>query len=376
MSIDDIKKRLQEIVDALNDPENTDDTEALKDESRKLTDDLKKLQREEERKNMANDINNGIADAKNITPAKKEETRDYTSTLEYRNAFMKYVLTGKETEELRASETTKTTDIGAVIPSNIMNKIYEKLETIGKIYAKVTKTNFKGGVTVPTSSLKPTAVWVAEGSVADTSKKTVTGIVFAYHKLQVRVAISLEADTVALATFETAVENNCSEAMVKAVEKAIFLGTGSGEPTGIATKVTATTITAVDYATLSGIEGNVPEAYDDSAEYYMTKKNYFDKVIALVDANKQPIARVSVGIDGKPAYNILGRPVTFVPAEYLGDNLLVVGDLSDYILNSNLQLTMKKYYDDNTDEWINKATLLADGNLASDQSFQVIKLGA
>ena len=53
---------------------------------------------------------------------------------------------------------------------------------------------------------------------------------------------------------------------------------------------------------------------------------------------------------------------------------MVVGDLSDYILNSNLQITMKKYVDEDTDDTIHKATMLADGKLASKDSFQVIKV--
>ncbi len=386
MNIDEIKEELKKIDTSLNDiiakledENNEEDTETLEEESRSLLDkkdklsaELKKLEEREERKNMAKNINDGLNVATNVTPvANNGEVRNYNETLEYRQAFKDYVLKGVE---MRADAVTKTTDIGAVIPTSIMNKVYEKIETLGKVYAKITKTAFKGGLAVPTSSLKPTATWVAEGTGSEKQKKTFGSVTFAYYKLQCKVAVTLEADTVSLEIFEDTLAKNIAEAMVKAIELAVFQGTGSGQPKGVCVEVTATQINAVDYATLVGIEGNVPEAYDSSAEYYMTKSDFYTKIIGMVDNAKQPIARVNVGIDGKPAPALFGRNVNFVPSEYLNGNLLVVGDLSDYILNSNLQITMKKYVDEDTDDTIHKATMLADGKLASKDSFQVIKV--
>ena len=375
MTIEEIKKRLQEIVDALEDENSEADTEALEEESRNLTAELKRLEGLEARKSIAQKINDGALSINNVTPVKEERDEgNVYSTMEYRKAFMKYVLSGEKSAELRADATTKTTDIGSVIPTTIMNKIYEKIENFGKIYSKITKTNFKGGLAIPTSSLKPSASWVAEGSTSDKQKKPTGDVVFAYYKLQCKVAITLEAGTVSLEIFEDTVAKNITEAMVKALEIAVFQGTGVKQPTGIETEVEATEIESVDYATLVNIESNVDEAYDDTAEYYMTKKDFLTKVIGLVDSNKQPIARVNIGIDGKPAPVLFGRPVNYTPAEVLGNVFTVVGDLADYVMNSNYQMTMKKYIDEDTDEEVSKCTLIADGKLASKQSFQVVTI--
>ena len=386
MTIEEVKSELEkvnsslnEIIEKLKDDENEEETETLEEESRsllekrnELTEELKKLEKKESRKAMAEKINNGeINEVINVTPVNEEkEMKNYNETLEYRNAFKDYVLKGKE---MRENAVTKTTDIGAVIPTTIMNKVYEKIETFGKVYSKVTKTAFKGGLAVPTSSLKPTASWVAEGTGSNKQKKTFGNVTFAYYKLQCKVAVTLEAETVSLEIFEDTIAKNISEAMVIAIETAVFQGTGSGQPKGICKDVSVKEISNVSYQNLVGIEGDVPEAYDSSAEYYMTKKDFYKKIIGLVDDDKQPIARVNVGIDGKPAPALFGRTVNFVPSSYLGNNLLVVGDLSDFILNSNMQITMKKYVDEDTDDTIHKATMLADGKLASKDSFQVIK---
>lgn len=390
MSIEEIKAELKKVDDSLNeiiekleDENNEEETETLEEESRgllekknELSEKLKKLEEREERKNMANKINEGLNVATNVTPvSNNNEVRNYNETLEYRQAFKDYVLKGVE---MRADAITKTSDIGAVIPTSIMNKVYEKIENLGKVYAKITKTAFKGGLSIPTASLKPVATWKAEGTGSDKQKKGLVPVTFGYYKLQCKVAVTLEADTVSLDVFEDVIAKNISEAMVKGIELAVFQGTGSGQPTGICTTVSAVSVTPANfnYAKLAEIEGNVPEAYDSSAEYYMTKADFYTKIISMVDTAKQPIARVNVGIDGKPAPALFGRPVNFVPAEYLGTNTLVVGDLSDYILNSNLQITMKKYVDEDTDDIIQKATMIADGKLASADSFQVIKVSA
>lgn len=58
----------------------------------------------------------------------QDEQREFgTDSLEYRNAFMNYVLKGENIpNELRASAVTKTGDVGSVIPQTVLDKIVEK----------------------------------------------------------------------------------------------------------------------------------------------------------------------------------------------------------------------------------------------------------
>ena len=59
---------------------------------------------------------------------------------------------------------TLTTDIGAVIPPTVLNKIVQKMESVGMVLPLVTNTNFKSGLAIPTSNVMPVATWVAEGT--------------------------------------------------------------------------------------------------------------------------------------------------------------------------------------------------------------------
>ena len=124
--------------------------------------------------------------------AKTPDVLDRYDTDEYKRAFMNYVLTGKKipAELTNTDANTKTSDVGAAIPTTTLQKIYEKIEATGMILPRVTHTSYKGGVTVPTSSAKPTASWVAEGAGSDKQKKALGSITFAYHKLRCAISMS------------------------------------------------------------------------------------------------------------------------------------------------------------------------------------------
>lgn len=142
----------------------------------------------------------------------------------------------------------------------------------------VTRTAIKGGVTVPTSSVKPVATWVAESAGSDKQKKTTGSITFNYHKLRCAVAVSLEVDTMSLAVFETTLINNIVEAMTKAIEQSIVNGDGTGKPKGILSETPVTgqalDVAKISYKTLTDAEAALPLEYEASAVWTMTKNIY------------------------------------------------------------------------------------------------------
>lgn len=309
-----------------------------------------------------------------------------TDSIEYRKAFMEYVLKGTAVPaEFRADAVTATTDIGSVIPQTILNTIVEKMEAVGMILPLITKTSYKGGLSIPTSTVKPVASWVAEGAGSDKQKKTTGSVTFAYHKLRCAVAVTLETDIMALSAFEAVLINNVSEAMVKALEQAIISGTGMGQPNGILTETPATG-QAVDatpsYAALVDAEAALPLEYETGAVWCMTKKTFM-AFIGMVDNQKQPIARVNQGINGKPERILLGRPV--VLCNYLdsyaagldaGTVWAFLFDFSDYILNTNYNVTVKRYEDNDTDDFVTKAIMVADGKVVDKNSLVTLKIAA
>lgn len=316
-----------------------------------------------------------------------DTAEDMYNSVEYRKAFMNHVIRGEAlpAKFVNADANTKTTDIPAVIPTTVMEKIVEKMESTGMILPLVTRTAYKGGVKIPTSTVKPVASWVAEGAGSAKQKKTTGSIDFAYNKLRCAISVSLETDTMALSVFETTFINNVAEAMTKALEQAIVSGTGSGQPKGFLTETApngqALSMAAADklsYQMLVDAEAALPLAYENGAVWFMTKKTFM-AFVGMVDSNKQPIARVNNGINGRPERTLLGR--TVILNDYMvsyADSMAAAGIIAalfnpkDYVLNTNLAMTIKRYEDNDTDDQVTKAVMLVDGKVVDVNSLVTI----
>ncbi len=399
-----LRKRLQEIearkaeIRGLLENDGNTDLDALEKELRGLADEEKELRR---RLDVAASIEAGtvpevrVIDSTSVQKATVEPRAvDRHDTVEYRRAFMDYVTRGAKSDilEFRDDAVTGLGDIGAVIPTTILNRIVEKMEETGRIWSRVTKTSIQGGVEIPVSSAKPVATWVAAGTVADKQKKTVNAnatISFSYHKLQVRVAVELVASVVALPIFEQTIADNIAEAMVKALDKAIIsgTGTGTGQPLGIVKHDVPSARTASlapsefgKYTTWPELFAKVPRPYRSGVVLILNDADWHKYIVGMVDNTGQPVARVNYGLDGSIEERFLGREVIAVEdllpsidEAYVGNVVAILCRLEDYMVNSNMAITYRRYFDENTDEWISKATMIADGKLADPNGVVLIK---
>ena len=272
-----------------------------------------------------------------------------------------------------------------MISPTIVNRIVEKMESMGMILPLVTKTSYAAGATVPTSSVKPEATWVAEGGTSDKQKKATGQIDIKGYKLRCAISMTLETSVMSLQIFETVFVNSVSEAMVKAQEKAFIFGTGSGQPKGVLTE-TAESGCNIDiaansdptYQTLVEAEAALPLAYENGAVWNMSKKTFM-KFVGMVDTNKQPIARVNYGIDGKPERTLLGRRVvlndymTSLGATINKDTVVAfLFDWSDYMFNTNYNMVVKSYEDNDTEDQITKAVMICDGKVIDKNSLVTV----
>lgn len=326
---------------------------------------------------------NGITESKAAQfYSGKGGSADYDS-IEYRRAFMNYVTKGIAIPAQYVNAVTETSDVSPVIPTTTLNRIVEELEAEDELLTLVTRTSYKGGLTIPTSDVKPTASWVAEGAGSTLQKSGVNGtITFAYHKLRVAVAMTLEVETMSLSAFENKFVRDVARAMSKALTAAMVSGNGTGKPKGILaeTPVSGQALqlasgTALSYQTLVDMESALPTAYENGAYYFMTKKTFM-QFVGMTDDNGQPIARVNYGIGGKPERVLLGRGVKLLDdymssyaATQSADAIIAfIFRPEDYTLNTNLNITVKTYEDNDTDDKITKAVMLVDGKVVDKHS--------
>lgn len=330
----------------------------------------------------------------------RKSTEDKFGTKEYRMAFKKYVQTGEAIpHELRAggdTGTTVTTDIGMIIPTTIMNEFIKDVSKVyGQIYSKVRKLNVKGGVEFPISKLSANFKWITETTVSNKQKAgdIKDKVSFSYHIGEIRVAESLLAQVVSLDVFESEIVRIMVEAYVKAMDTAIISGTGSGQPLGITvdTRVTGNTGNIIEFeadeigdwtAWRKKLFAKVPLAKRGSGEFLFPASTVESNLLTMKDANGRPLFREATdGTIGNLAGTFFGRDVTLVEPDIIKDyDTASTGDIigifwtpNDYAINTQLQFGMKRYFDEDTNEWINKALTIVDGKILDASGCYLLK---
>lgn len=177
------------------------------------------------------------------------------------------------------------------------------------------------------------------------------------------------------------------EAIAKALDVAIMNGSGSGEMLGITKDERVTnvvTLSADAFESWSGWKKNVfaamPKSYRDG-EFFMAQSTFDGYIDGMVDDNGQPIARVNYGIDGAENYRFGGKTVETVEDDIItpyddaesGDIVAVFAKLSDYAVNTNMEMRVERWEDKHTHEIINNAILIADGKLLDPHGVIIVK---
>lgn len=323
----------------------------------------------------------------------REAAVDPYDTLAYRNAFMNYVCRNVPMPaEVRDNAVTTAADAGAVIPTTILKEIIQNLSSYGNVYALVRKLNVQGGIAIPILSLKPEATWVGEGASESKKLEAKTSITFSYFGVECKIAQTLLANVTTLDEFQQQFVPLATEAIVKAVEIAIFNGNGTTQPLGILkdTRVpegNEITMTPEEFKSWAGwhtkVKAKMKRAYRNGT-FFMAQGTFDGYIDGMVDENGQPVGRTNYGINGEETYRFMGKSVEPVEDGCIaayddaaeGDVVAVFMKPTDYAINSNMQMTTVKWVDHDTNEVKNKCILICDGKLVDANGVLIIKKGA
>lgn len=395
MTLAQVVERLSKIDEEVRSATEAARVTELTEEKQSLIARKAELEDLEQRKQTALDITSGAVQPKIVEKKGSASIEDKYDTLEYRKAFMEYCKSGKEIPvEYRIDAYTSTSDAAAVIPTTIMNEIIKEMKVYGQLYNRVRKTNIAGGVRVPILSLKPTASRITEAAPSDRKNiQANTYVSFSYYGLECKVAVSLLASVVTLPMFEAQIVPLITEAMVKKMEVEIISGDGDGEMLGVTVD---NRVAGGQSVTLSSSEVNdwsawkkkvfakIPLAYRAGGIFIMGAGTWDGYVDGMIDANGQPIARVTYGIVDGSQQRFGGKEVLLVEDDVVasydsastGDVIAVFMNPSDYVINSNMQMSMYRWFDHDTNQWVDKAILINDGKLLDAGGVLLVKKGA
>lgn len=337
----------------------------------------------------------------------KEDEEDVTASLEYRKAFKAYVQRGvpmpaefcitsavSEAMAKRNGEAASTASTGAAIPITIMNEVINTIrKRYGNLYAKVRKLSVPGGVEIPIGALSTKLTWINESTVSPRRNPGNLGkISFNYHVGEIRVAQTFLSQILTLSDFEAKVTEAIAVAYLEGMDEAIVNGSGDGAPLGILndTRVTNTVqMTAADMSNWKAWRKNffakLPLGYR-AGEFIFPMSTVESYLETMSDDNNNPVFRQATGLevgDGDaefPAGRFFGREIALVEEDILpdfdtasaGDVIGIYWQPREYGINENFGFTMRRYFDEETNKWVDKALIVADGKVINPTGYYLI----
>lgn len=323
----------------------------------------------------------------------EQRTGNALDSMEYRQAFMRYVQTGEWNYQKRADETLITSDVGKIIPNTIMNEFIKDLKVYGNLYNRVRKLNVKGGVEFPIEELVPTVTWITETTVSETQAvpEIKTSVSFGYHIVEARLAQSLLSQVVSLPYLETEMARLLAEAFVKEFDRIIISGTGSGQPLGIlndarvksTNKITLSSADMADWTKWrTKFFAKIPLAYRGEGVMIMTAATWETYIMTMKDANDRPLYNETYDpVSGNTTCRFAGREVILVEPDILkdydtagsGEAWAIYLKPTDYAINTNMQIGFKRWFDDDKNKYFNKGLCIMDGKLLDVNSVYVFQ---
>lgn len=320
------------------------------------------------------------------------------ASVEYRSAFRAYVTEGTPIPaQFRNGETITTQDTGAAIPWTVMNEVINTVrKRYGNLYNKVRKTSVRGGVEYPVGALQATFKWINESTVSPRQKIGALGkVVFQYHVGEIRVSQTFLSQLLTLEAFEAKIAECIAVAYLQAMDAGIISGSGDGSMLGIVNdpRVTNTiTMTAADINNWTKWRKNffakLPLGYR-AGEFVFPVGTVDAYLETMADSNNNPIFRQATGLevnDGdamNPNGRFFGREISLVEPDIIpdfdtaqaGDVIGIFWQPQDYAINENFAWTMRRYFDEELNEWVNKALVVTDGKILNPTGYYKIIKG-
>ena len=399
-----LEKRLALIASQITDI--TARAEASTDaaEVRSFTKQIAELQAEE------SEIRAKLAEAEPMTPPanatlvnagaqsfnSNKRSENSLESMEYREAFRAYVQRGVAIPtEFRAGNANTTADTGAAIPITVMNEVINTVrKRYGNLYDKVRKTSIPGGVKVSAGALQASFKWITESTVSPREKAgALASITFESNVAELRIATSFLANLLTLSAFEAALVEVIAVAYRKAMDTAIVKGSGAGAPLGILNDARVTHVISMTEAKFDNWKNwrqdffaQLPLGYR-SGEFIFAASTVDAHLLTMSDNNNNPLYYLATGLvvnDGdaqNPNGRFFGREVALVEPDILPDfDTANANDIvgiywqpQDYMVNENFGFTIRRYFDEETNEWVDKALTVVDGKLVNAEGVYLIK---
>lgn len=368
--------------------DNVDDVRSITAEIEKKDTKIKEI-KDEIAKRSAESKNGQFVNGHIVGSYNNERTNEHGESMEKREAFRAYVLNGEVRDAITVGGN------GVAIPYTVMNEVINTVhKRYGNLYNRCRKTSAQGGIQYNIAELSAEATWINESTVSENQDLgEFAKVVFTYHTLEIKVATSFLANLVSIAAFEGEIARAIAIAYLQKMDKAIVKGTGVGQPLGILNDPRITNVvemTEADFdnwtAWLKKFFATRPLGYRNG-QFIFTLGTVDAHLRTMADANNQPIYREATGLvvmDGDimdPRAYFFGHETSLVEPDVIpdfdtasnGDVVGIFWQPDEYAINENYGFTMRRYFDERTNQWVDKALAVVDGKVLNPKGFVLIK---
>lgn len=395
--LESLKKRAMNSEDAAEVRSLTEQLEELNEEIAEVREELDTIENKTEERNAvpedATPVNTKVLGS---FQKKEERSEDITESMEYRSAFKAYLQNGTPIPaEFRSA--ISADDTSAAIPVTVMNEVINTVrKRYGNLYSKVRKMSVPGGVEIPIGSLEASFKWIADDTVSPRQKlNKLAKVSFGYHTAEIRIAQTFLSQILTVSAFEAELTRVIAVAYLKAMDQAIVNGSGNGAPLGILNDTRVTNNVTMTASAMSdwtkwrkNFFASLPLGYR-GGEFIFAASTVDAYLETMADSNNNPIFRQATGLevnDGdaqNPNGRFFGREISLVEPDILpdfdsanaNDVIGIYWQPEEYAVNENFGFTMRRYFDEETNEWVDKALTVVDGKILNPTGFYLIKKG-
>ena len=325
--IEEIEARLSAIAAELED--DGADLPALEQEVRNLKEERKNIMDGmEKREQIRREVAGGAGEVrKKFAPEVRDERSYGADSKEYRNAFLKNLLGAEMTKEERAAFVHVTTNTSAVLPTTMLNQIWDLVSKQHSIMGDITiyRTGTILEVVKHTAIAQGAAKSVAENTANDDEQNTFVKVTLSGKDFSKHVDISYAMERMSIDALEQYLVSEVSASLGDAMASDVITQIGTDmESDNKIESAAAQTLTFAEIAKLFGMLKRV-----GSVSVYATRATIYNYLVGMVDTTGRPIFQPSAqaGQEG----TLLGAAIKAEDA--VADDVLLIGDGSKVVYN-------------------------------------------
>ena len=301
------------------------DLDALGEEVRGLNEEYNRLQAEK-RSILLEEVSGGAGNHVRSFHAPAARTYDASSP-EYRRAFLKNLLGVDLTNEERAAFVHTTTNTPNVLPTTMLDRIWDLVSTEHSIMGDVTiyRTGTILEVVKHTAIVQGAAKTVAENAANDDEQNTFVKVTLSGKDFSKHVDISYAMERMSIDALEQYLTAEIARQLGAAMAANVVAQIGTDMLSG--NKVSAAKAGTVTFAELAKVFGSLARV--SNVVVYATRATIYQYLVGMVDTSGRPIFQATA--QQGAAGTILGATIKVEDA--VAANKLLIGDPSKVVYN-------------------------------------------